>query len=81
MKDFRTYQGATKDSVEDFVKRNEGRKESDLMHDLYEKAKEGKRNGTLTDKQIDEFVKRVSPMLGGEQKRKLDDLVEKLKRL
>lgn len=79
MKDFKTYQGNAKEDVEGFVKSKSGKSKEELMAELYERAKQGKRDGTLTDKQIDDFVKKVSPMLNTQQKQKLAELVGKLK--
>lgn len=79
MKDFRSYQDKSKEDVESFVKSKSGKSKNELMEELYERAKQGKQNGTLTDAQIDDFVKKVSPMLSSEQKKKLIELVGKLK--
>lgn len=89
MKDFASYSGSDKDSTQDewlaeaqkFASSYEGKRESDLMRDIVARAVEGKRNGTLTNEQIDAFYAQFSPMLDGAKKKKLRHLVEQLKKM
>lgn len=88
MKDFASYTGGDKkDGVTaDFEeqarilsKQYEGRSEGDMLKAIYAQALEGKRNGTLTNEQIDAFYKQISPMLDGAKRKKLQKIVERLK--
>ena len=91
MKDFASYTGGEKKDNEgeiDFAKEAEklsrgyeGARESDMMKAIYEKAVEGKRAGTLTNEQIDAFVKQFAPMLNGVQRKKLQKIVAELKKI
>lgn len=56
-----------------------GKSENDLLRAIYARAVEGKRNGTLTNEQIDEFYRNFSPMLDGAKRKKLRRIVEQLK--
>jgi len=56
-----------------------GKGEGELMRAIFEKAIEGKRNGTLTNEQIDLFYSQFAPMLDGAKKKKLQKIVAQLK--
>ena len=56
-----------------------GKSENDVIREIYERAAKGKRDGTLTNEQIDAFYNRFSSMLDPARKKKLKKLVEKLK--
>lgn len=78
MKDFKK-DGAN--DVESFVKSRTGKQEKDVYAELYSRALEGKKKGTLSNEQIDAFCKQVSPMLSGEQRAKLFALASELKKI
>ena len=52
--------------------------EDNLVQDIFKNVSEQKKQGKLTNEQIFQFVKNVSPMLNQNQKNKLDQLVQKL---
>ena len=58
-----------------------GKSDNDILRAIYARAVEGKKNGTLTNEQIDAFYAQFSPMLDGMRKRKLKKLVDELKRM
>ncbi|MDE5897320.1 MAG: hypothetical protein K2H43_05875, partial [Clostridia bacterium] len=58
-----------------------GRSEGDMMKEIYARALEGKKNGTLTNEQIDAFYRQFSPMLDGVKRKKLKQVVEQLKKI
>lgn len=49
-----------------------------LLQDIYTNVSNQKKQGKLSNEQIKQFVKNVSPMLNLNQKKKLDELVEQL---
>lgn len=59
--------------------RYNGRGEGEIMKEIFARAAEGKRNGTLTNEQIDAFYNQFAPALNGSQRKKLQKLVEQLK--
>ena len=52
-----------------------------MMRDILAQAEKGKREGTLTNEEIEAFYRNFSPMLNGFQKRQLRNIVEKLKEM
>ena len=86
MKDFAGYEGkgGNPDWAEEINKtasRYNGKNENELVRDIYARAADGKKSGTLTNEQIDAFYKQFAPMLDGAKRKKLQKLVEQLKRL
>ncbi len=63
------------------LKEYSGRSEEDILKAIYARAVQGKREGTLTNGQIDAFYAQISPMLDGFKRRKLKKLAEELKRM
>lgn len=58
----------------------EGMSEDQILSAILSEAEKGRRNGTLTDADIDSFVKSVEPMLADSQRKKLHRVVEFLKK-
>ncbi len=85
MDDFASYSGkSTADwqkEVQNMAARYNGKNESVLIRDIYARAAEGKKNGTLTNEQIDEFYKQFAPMLDGVRRKKLQKLIAQLKNM
>lgn len=93
MKDFASYCGSeppshggqsmedlsrmVKDAIAEYGSKGEG----ELVKAIYARALEGKRNGTLTNEQLDAFCEQISPLLDGTRRKKLVQIVEKLKRM
>lgn len=57
----------------------EGASESEIMRAIYAEAKRSRKNGTLSNERIDEFVETISPMLSREQAQKLAAVAQKIK--
>ena len=55
--------------------------EDKLVQDIFKNVSEQKRQGKLTNEQIFQFVKNVSPMLNASQKQRLDQLVQELTKI
>ena len=51
------------------------------MKEIYARALAGKRSGTLTNDQIDAFYAQIAPMLDSTRRKKLDRIVQQLKRM
>ena len=87
MDDFASYNGGKKNSAKDDIMkqaasaaaRYNGRNENELVGEIFARAAEGKKNGTLTNADIDAFYRQIAPMLDGAKRKKLQKLVEKLK--
>lgn len=55
--------------------------ESQLVQDILNNVLEQKAKGQLSNDQLRAFAKRITPLLNGEQRQRLNDLVEQLVRL
>ncbi|MBQ2717517.1 MAG: hypothetical protein IJF75_02825 [Clostridia bacterium] len=69
----------SKKILDDFLKSYHGKSESDLIDEIIKTAVKSKKEGKLTDGDIDNFYKMIYPMLSGEQVKKLDEVVKMLK--
>lgn len=58
-----------------------GKSERELLGEIYARAVEGRRAGTLTDEQIDLFCSRIAPLLDGGKRKRLKKIAEELKKL
>ena len=86
MKDFANFTGAG--VPQDFLAeaqsvaaQMDGKSEGELLRDIYARAVEGKRTGTLTNEQIDAFVARFAPMLDAGKRKQLYKVAEEIKRM
>lgn len=84
MRDFTNYssnnKSSTMDTLSSFAKKYEGASQSELISAIMLEAEKGRRNGTLTNADIERFATMLAPMLNGEQKKQLDMIVKKLLR-
>ena len=87
MKDFNNYQKPNSNSNSDametikkFASKYEGASENQLISEILKEAEKGRRNGTLSDNDIDRFSSMIEPMLSGEQRAKLKKIVNVIKK-
>ena len=82
MRDFNNYSkeqsASTMDMISSFAKKYEGASQGELISAIMQEAEKGRRNGTLTNADIERFYKTLAPMLNSEQKKQLDMIVKKL---
>lgn len=57
----------------------EGASKQDLISAIISEATKSRKNGTLTDAEIENFVKTISPMLNASQKTMLDGVIKTIK--
>ena len=73
------------ESSEELVRRvaleYEGKSNMEMMKAILKEAETAKREGRLSNEQLDEFYEQFSPMVSGFHKRKLKEIVENLKKL
>jgi len=62
-----------------FLKDHEGKSEDQLIASILAVATEKRKQGTLSDGELDAFAKMIVPSLNDEQKAKLDEVIKKLK--
>ena len=58
-----------------------GKSESQILHTIITEAERGKREGTLTNQDLDNFYNMVSPMVDGFKRKKLKEVVTRLKNI
>ncbi len=58
-----------------------GKNETQLLHTIIAEAERGKREGRLTNADIDNFYNTVSPMLDGFKRKKLKEVITRLKNI
>ena len=59
----------------------QGRSQSDIMKAIIEEAERGKRAGTLTNADLDNFYNLMAPTLDGFKRQKLKSIIARLKRI
>ena len=67
--------------VSSLASRFDGKSQNELLAAIYEEAKKGKMRGTLTNADIDNFAKMLSPMLDEQKRRLLNKVVKELKKI
>lgn len=59
----------------------DGKSQNELMRAVYEEAKKGKKNGTLTNADIDNFATMLAPLIDDGKRKMLYKIVEELKKI
>lgn len=67
-------------NVENITKQYENMSEGELMGEISRMAAAQKKNGSLSNAEIDHFTNNIMPMLDAEQKRKLSGIINMLKK-
>ena len=90
MKSFKNYSGeqVTQESgatAEELTRKiaaaYDGKSSMDMMRSILAEAEKGKRAGTLSNEEIENFYQTFSPMLDSAQRKKLRAIVERLKEI
>ena len=58
-----------------------GKTEGQLLHTIIAEAERGKREGTLTNADLDNFYNALAPMVDGMKRRKLKEVITRLKNI
>ena len=58
-----------------------GKSNADMLRQILVQAEEGKRNGTLTNEEIENFYSAFSPMINSSQSKQLRAIVNRLKEI
>ena len=67
--------------VSSLAGRFDGKSQGELIKAVYEEAKKGKRNGTLSNADIDNFVSALSPLLDDKKRKMLFKIAAELKEI
>ena len=94
MEDFREYSknagkgekgnangGGLFETVSRIAKNFDGKSQNDLIRAIFKEAEKGKRAGTLTNAEIDNFVALLSPALDFKKRAYLNKIAEDLKKI
>jgi len=58
-----------------------GKSETQILRTIIAEAERGKREGTLTNADLDNFYSALAPMLDGMKRRKLGEVITRLKKI
>ena len=67
--------------VMNLASKYDGKNTQELIRAVYEEAKNGKKNGTLSNADIDNFSAMLYPLLDEKQRKMLKKIAEELKRI
>ena len=87
MKSFKTESKRQEETAtaEDLMKKMasayDGRSSADIWRNILSEAEKSKRAGTLSNEEIDRFYQSFAPMLDRSQRKRLESVVEKLKKI
>ena len=63
------------------AKQYDGKGQAELIKAIYKEAEKGKKQGTLTNADIDKFANTISPFLDQKQRAMLSKIVKELKKI
>ncbi len=69
------------DMVTSLASRFDGKSQNELLMAIYEEARKGKMRGTLSNQDIDNFARMLSPMLDDQKRKLLNKVVKELKKI
>ena len=69
------------DLVTSLASKYDGKNTAELIKAIYQEAKKGKENGTLTNVEIDNFASMLAPMLDDKKRKMLYKIVNELKKI
>lgn len=87
MKSFKTENKRQEETAtaEDLMKKMasayDGKSSADIWRNILSEAEKSKRAGTLSNEEIDRFYQSFAPMLDRSQRKRLESVVEKLKKI
>ena len=70
----------TEKMIKSLLGRYEGKSKDEIMASILSIAQKSRSEGKLSDAEIDYFYNLLAPMLDGEKKATLDEVVEKIKK-
>ena len=88
MEDFNSYAGKQGempqnliDLVSSLAQKFDGKNQNDLLTAIYQEARKGKKQGTLSNADIDNFARTIAPFLDDKKRAVLARVVKELKKL
>jgi hypothetical protein len=68
------------EDAQDMMKKYEDKSQDELMGDLKSMLDSGRQDGSFSEEMLNQFYQTAAPMMQGEQKEKLDNLVDMIKK-
>ena len=68
-------------TAQDMARMFGGKSEGDMLRAILAEAERGRRAGTLSDAELDRFAATVSPMLDAAKRKKLAQIIARLKKI
>lgn len=65
--------------MQEVISKYENKSENELMGELEQAIKSGRKEGTFSNEMLDAFVKNVAPMMDSTQRKKLDSITKMIK--
>lgn len=90
MKDFKSYSSENKEGAQktdtanmtaELAKAMRGKSEQEIWNAILTQAEQGKRDGTLTNADLDNFYNALSPFVDGFKKQRLKSVIARLKQI
>ncbi len=69
------------DTIKNLAGKFDGKSQNELLEAIYQEALKGKRNGTLTNAEIDRFGAMLAPMLDEKKRKILEKVIKELKKI
>lgn len=79
-KDLSPEQRQQMQQLKKYADRYKNKSEGEIMQEIGAMAAKSKASGKLTDQQIDSFKSKLAPMLDAEQRKKLENIVNQIKK-
>jgi hypothetical protein len=73
--------GQTINNAANIAKAFAGKSNGQIMNAILAQAEEGKRNGTLTNADLDNFYNTVAPLIDNTKRKKLAQIIKRLKEI
>lgn len=67
--------------INNLASKYDGKGQTELIKAVYQEAEKGKRQGTLTNQDIDRFASTIAPFLDAKQRAMLNKIVKELKKI
>lgn len=73
------FDAKTQQQILSLLSKFEGKSEDEIISAILETARKSRKEGKLSDKEIDDFANMISPLIDGDKRKKLYDVIELIK--
>lgn len=68
------------DTVKKVTKQYEGKSQQELMGEILKQANQGKKDGSVNLNELEKMTHQIAPMLNSEQQKKLNEIMDMIKK-